>query len=690
MKINFLLAYFLIINLLFPHPIFSQDAEPQSLEKESFTSYGFYEEKGEEFVPTRISYFKLVFFPLLTVGTPITFPAYYIFTKEPKLSQSLSNYWEGIYYKVPYDVESVADEKITFPKKYHVTQAEKDAIYRQKRVKKHLKKGEKYFLKQKYDKALAEYELVLNLESDNTHASAMIEQIKEKQESLKDELEIKEEARERVHIKREIRKILSKAERYYKKEKYEKALSGYNKVLEYDSENKDAKAGIDKIEKIQKAKEEKLRKKREEEKRIRVKEEIENQLERGEKYYQKEEYDKAKMAYEEVLKLDSENGKANTMIENIMKKEKAQQEEAKRRRREEQIKKLLKSGNKYYKKEKYKNALSDFKRVLELDEKNEQALKMIETITEIERLQTIEATIENEKKKMAKAEESEAALKDVERNEKASREDRPNIEAKEGEDARIQSLLYGGREQFKKKKYVEARNLYRQVLKYYPANQEAKDMVKKISGILREQDEKDITSGKDLPAPDSSSGVISDEDTKAAIKGNIIRNGDFEVWSKGVSSAPDFWVQRNRGVTYERVDEKKIGSYGLSLKGAGSVVHLTYQRIKDIENLSGKTLTASCWIKTRGQRVNLRLNDGSITGGKYHTGNGEWELLSVSKTISMVPKHLYFIIAQPRGVQKDEIICDGAVLTEGDEVVEFSPNPSDLSSSKEDIYVPFL
>ena len=682
----FIPTCFIIIAFLIPHPISGENAESPSIEQSSFTSYGDYEEKEEEFVPTRISYIKLLTFPILAVGTPITFTTYYIFTKEPKLGQSFSNYWRSIYFNVPYDVDSIADQKITFPKKYPQSEEEKKRIRRFKEARKHLQKARKYYDKKKYEKAIHEYNIVLDLDPENEKVPAMIEKISDELEAQKEEQLIKKEAKEQVRNKKEVQKLLQRGEKYYKKKKYEEALREYNKVINLDTKNEDAQKMIKTISKEQQSqKEEALRKQKEKE--------VQQLFQKGESYYKKKHYDRALLQYNKILEHDPKNEQAQKMIKTISNAQQSQKEEELRQQKEEEqkrvkkeIEELLKRGDKYYKKKKLEEALDAYNNVLTIDKKNEHALKMIETISEMQRLKTIESTIESEKKKIERKQKSKELLKEDNHIQQVMT--RTVSEAKKGDEERsdvmrLQSLLNAGREEFDKKNYERARSLYKQVLRYYPENEEAKTMVEKITDMLHEQERKEITKEKGLyPLPE----------TKMAEKAinNLICNGDFELWSKGISSAPDAWEERKEGVIYAQVDSRKLGSYGLRMVGTGSVAYLTYQSIKDYANYAKKTLTASCWVKTVGKKVNLRLDDGSITNGQYHSGSGDWELLSVTKTISATPSKLRLAIAQPLPLQKDEVICDGALLVEGDKVVEFSPHPSDSSSKIDEVHVPFL
>jgi hypothetical protein len=84
----------------------------QGSKESGFNSYGSYEGSNESVVPTQISYLKLLSFPLFALISPLAFPEYYVFTKEPTLSQSFKNYWHSIYFKVPLKLEILDEDNI--------------------------------------------------------------------------------------------------------------------------------------------------------------------------------------------------------------------------------------------------------------------------------------------------------------------------------------------------------------------------------------------------------------------------------------------------------------------------------------------------------------------------------------------------------------------------------------------------
>ena len=64
----------------------------------------------------------------------------------------------------------------------------------------------------------------------------------------------------------------------------------------------------------------------------------------------------------------------------------------------------------------------------------------------------------------------------------------------------------------------------------------------------------------------------------------------------------------------------------------------------------------------------------------------DWLLFEVDD----IPAGFTPLKIRTKPVQKDEIICDGAMLVEGDTVVEFTPHQSDVNVQEDAVHVPFL
>jgi len=115
----------------------------------------------------------------------------------------------------------------------------------------------------------------------------------------------------------------------------------------------------------------------------------------------------------------------------------------------------------------------------------------------------------------------------------------------------------------------------------------------------------------------------------------LLKNGNFEHWFHGKNLPPDCWRFRTSGggIVVRESKEKLINSYSVSLRRGTSYIDL-WQNIP-VKYLKGKTVTFSCWAKCNNATgARLRINDG--IGASYslcHTGRGDWELLTVTRTI---------------------------------------------------------
>lgn len=110
-----LLLCLMLMPLHGPSVVCAQEESADSVEQSNFSSYGSYEEDVDSFVPTRVEKWKVGTFPLAVVFSPLIFPGYYVFTKEPDLKKSMHNYFSWIYYRVPLTIEEIQHENIVVP-----------------------------------------------------------------------------------------------------------------------------------------------------------------------------------------------------------------------------------------------------------------------------------------------------------------------------------------------------------------------------------------------------------------------------------------------------------------------------------------------------------------------------------------------------------------------------------------------
>ncbi|MBU1864047.1 MAG: hypothetical protein KKH94_10325 [Candidatus Omnitrophica bacterium] len=363
--INLFVCVVLVAFLCMP-PVSLGSDSASSPDASSFASYGSYEEKDEAFIPSRISPVKLVTFPIMAVAVPVVFPGYYIYTKEPKLKQSFTNYWRWIYYKVSYDTKSIVDQELTFP--------------RPSKVKTKRYKKRKPIQKKKGTYLPEDKEVRGKIKA--THKSKKQALRKRKQESNKTK-EKTERYAEKIVV------LLKQGEEQCQKKDYKDATRTYKKVLKYNSENKHAQRMIKIISGLQKSQKRKRVSVRKD-KKHRHEEKVQMLLRRGEEQCKKENYKGALRFYKKVLTYDSDNEKAQNMIQVISKTLESPQhkpireQKVKEKSPAEKIQMLLKQGDEQYQKKNYKDAAQFYKDVLTYDVDNKRAQRMIIIISGIE------------------------------------------------------------------------------------------------------------------------------------------------------------------------------------------------------------------------------------------------------------------------------------------------------------------
>lgn len=120
--------------------------------------------------------------------------------------------------------------------------------------------------------------------------------------------------------------------------------------------------------------------------------------------------------------------------------------------------------------------------------------------------------------------------------------------------------------------------------------------------------------------------------------------GDFEEWTDGVALAPDDWTAGGTGIAVARESTiVKSGAYSMKLTNQASnegylLSDTTSNPQYDLDELEEKEVTYGMWVYTStASRVRLRLGDEvgtfAYTDSDYHTGGGDWEWLTVTRTL---------------------------------------------------------
>ena len=152
----------------------------------------------------------------------------------------------------------------------------------------------------------------------------------------------------------------------------------------------------------------------------------------------------------------------------------------------------------------------------------------------------------------------------------------------------------------------------------------------------RSEQEKRIARGleefqfyRDLLVLDETEEVHIDADSQDAI--NLINGGSFEIWPDGDLSAPEGWKKGGKVI---RDDENvKSGAYSANLVTSKESSYLYFDLSP--KHLKGVTVTFCCWVRTSvgNSKVYVQINDGASANNSFHTGSGDWEFLTVTRTI---------------------------------------------------------
>jgi len=159
---------------------------------------------------------------------------------------------------------------------------------------------------------------------------------------------------------------------------------------------------------------------------------------------------------------------------------------------------------------------------------------------------------------------------------------------------------------------------------------------------------------------------------------NLLSNGDFENWSAGTSVAPDGWTQGAMNTIAQEATIIKLGTYSTKITKtvADAYIYQNIHTTRGIAYWQGRTITLGCWVyATVANRAVLILSDGIVdTYSSYHTGNSTWQLLTVTKTVSVnatsVQVYLYV------GTGATSAYFDGAMVVEGSSAFAFSDKPA--------------
>jgi hypothetical protein len=157
-----------------------------------------------------------------------------------------------------------------------------------------------------------------------------------------------------------------------------------------------------------------------------------------------------------------------------------------------------------------------------------------------------------------------------------------------------------------------------------------------------------------------------------AIGFNLVKNGGFEIWPSGTSSAPEFWTLAGTGAAVARSTTRKRGAFSAQVTYGSDAAYL-YQDFDDYASFQGEKVTVSAWVKCSTASIAcIRIDDGVTANSSYHTGGGSWELLVTEITLDAAATRLR---VECRVEGAGNAIFDAVKLEEGEVETAFNSNP---------------
>jgi len=160
---------------------------------------------------------------------------------------------------------------------------------------------------------------------------------------------------------------------------------------------------------------------------------------------------------------------------------------------------------------------------------------------------------------------------------------------------------------------------------------------------------------------------------------NLLKGGGFASWSQGDSAPPDGWKLPGGSVSKQTGAE--IG-YIVRLENTVDNDAQLDQRLSQLSPfLAGKTVTAVARVKASvANRFGIRIQDYNGSGweatSSYHSGSGDFEILSVTRTIRADATDVWFVCKTESGTATS-VDIDWAMLVIGELPVAFANNPLD-------------
>ena len=180
---------------------------------------------------------------------------------------------------------------------------------------------------------------------------------------------------------------------------------------------------------------------------------------------------------------------------------------------------------------------------------------------------------------------------------------------------------------------------------------------------------------------------------------NLLTNGGFEIWQRGTSTSSsvvaaiqsfaDMWQAGltasggNLAISRDSANADGAGycmSCVFTYSASNSAYVVQYVKEQIALQLAGRTFSVSVRVKTStANAVRLGVNDNvnAYTYSPYHTGNGQYQTLTVTRTLPATGTQIGVVIWADGGVGATYYI-DNAMLVIGPEPVDYLPmHPAD-------------
>lgn len=129
---------------------------------------------------------------------------------------------------------------------------------------------------------------------------------------------------------------------------------------------------------------------------------------------------------------------------------------------------------------------------------------------------------------------------------------------------------------------------------------------------------------------------------------NLLINGAFDFWQRGITTRPDCWKQENTGVGFavSQTSTKYLNTYSVLMQNQGQLTQALDTEF--IASLAETTpLTFGCWVKSAyASKARIGVYNGLVTSwsSSYHSGGNDWEFMTVTLLATSSLTEIKFIL----------------------------------------------